>query len=152
MFFSALDGVPGIHILAPNIRDRIGVFSLCIDGLHHNLGVKILNDRYGIQVRGGCSCAGTYGHYLLNMDRDFSEQMIQKILACEPTEKPGWIRISLHPVMTNQEAAYIIDAVLDLSRNHEEWKNDYVFDVNTNQFTHKNEQAHNPLRNWFSIQ
>jgi selenocysteine lyase/cysteine desulfurase len=152
MFFSALDGVPGIHILAPNIRERIGVFSLCIDGLHHNLGVKILNDRYGIQVRGGCSCAGTYGHYLLNMDRDFSEQMIQKILACEPTEKPGWIRISLHPVMTNQEAAYIIDAVLELSRNHEQWKNDYVFDVNTNQFTHKNEQAHNPLRNWFSMQ
>ncbi|MDZ7846599.1 MAG: hypothetical protein U5L96_07440 [Owenweeksia sp.] len=48
-------------------RQRLGVISFYIDDLHYNVGVKMLNDRFGIQTRGGCSCAGTYGHYLLNV-------------------------------------------------------------------------------------
>lgn len=151
-FFEALEGENGITILASGIRERLGVFSICIAGLHHNLAVKMLNDRYGIQVRGGCSCAGTYGHYLLGMDKDFSEQIIQKILTGEPTEKPGWIRISLHPLMTDEEARYIIDALLEINRHYREWREDYHFEVESNQFFNRREERVLPVSRWFDFE
>lgn len=57
--------MPKIKILANNYRKRLGVISFTIDGIFFAKAVQILNDRFGIQSRGGCSCAGTYGHYLL---------------------------------------------------------------------------------------
>ncbi|MHB9013559.1 MAG: aminotransferase class V-fold PLP-dependent enzyme, partial [Ignavibacteriaceae bacterium] len=48
--------IPGLHILADNIEDRLGAISFYVDKIHYNLLVKILNDRFGIQMRGGCSC------------------------------------------------------------------------------------------------
>ena len=65
--FDGLDAIAGIEILAENIRDRIGVISFYHPEIHFNLFVKLLNDKYGIQTRGGCACAGTYGHYLLEV-------------------------------------------------------------------------------------
>ena len=59
--------IPNLHILAGDHKDRLGVISFYIDDLHYNVAVKLLNDKFGIQTRGGCSCAGTYGHYLLNV-------------------------------------------------------------------------------------
>jgi selenocysteine lyase/cysteine desulfurase len=64
--FFGLRKVPGLHILADNTEDRLGIISFYIDSIHYNLIVKLLSDRFGVQVRGGCVCAGTYGHYLLN--------------------------------------------------------------------------------------
>ena len=63
-----LRSVPKLHLLAGHIDDRLGIISFYVEDLHYNLVVKLLNDRFGIQVRGGCSCAGTYGHYLLHVD------------------------------------------------------------------------------------
>jgi selenocysteine lyase/cysteine desulfurase len=79
--FSGLLGIKGLHILADKIRDRLGVFSFYIDGIHHNLVTRILNDRFGIQVRGGCSCAGTYGHFLLDVDFNMSKEITDRIEA-----------------------------------------------------------------------
>jgi selenocysteine lyase/cysteine desulfurase len=98
-----LNSIPNLNVLANNIRERLGIISFYIDDLHYNLAVKILNDRYGIQVRGGCSCAGTYGHYLLGVDEDTSHKITNKINEGDLSEKPGWIRLSLHPTMTNEE-------------------------------------------------
>ena len=70
--WSRILAIPNLHVLAPQHRDRLGIVSFYIDGLHYNLGVRLLNDRYGIQVRGGCSCAGTYGHYLLRVSQELS--------------------------------------------------------------------------------
>lgn len=151
-FFEGLGHVPGIRILAPDIRKRVGAFSLCIEGLHHNLGVKMLNDRYGIQVRGGCSCAGTYGHYLLGMDKDSSDRILQKILTGDPTEKPGWIRVSLHPLMTDEEAQYIIEALLEVNEHHRRWRADYQFDVESNQFFHRQEERGESVSRWFDFE
>ncbi|MBX7153130.1 aminotransferase class V-fold PLP-dependent enzyme, partial [bacterium] len=53
--FKALRAIPGLHILADEHEHRLAVISFYIDGLHYNLGVKLLNDYFGIQVRGGCS-------------------------------------------------------------------------------------------------
>ena len=64
---SELRKIPSLHILADNIGHKLGAISFYVDGIHYNLIVKLLNDRFGVQVRGGCSCAGTYGHYLLHV-------------------------------------------------------------------------------------
>ncbi len=61
--FKAFREIKGVHILADNIEARLGVFSFYILNVHFNLVVKLMNDRFGIQVRGGCACAGTYGHF-----------------------------------------------------------------------------------------
>lgn len=62
-----IENIKGVHILANNVKHRLGAISFYIENIHYNLIVKLLSDRYGIQVRGGCACAGTYGHYLLNV-------------------------------------------------------------------------------------
>ncbi|MDX1429358.1 MAG: aminotransferase class V-fold PLP-dependent enzyme, partial [Rhodothermales bacterium] len=78
--FEGLRKVPGLVILADdNEEERIGVVSFYIEDVHYNLVVQLLNDRFGIQVRGGCSCAGTYGHYLLHVDWHRSHRITDKI-------------------------------------------------------------------------
>lgn len=72
--FEELRKIPSLHILAGNIEHRLGAISFYADNIHYNLIVKLLNDRFGIQVRGGCSCAGTYGHFLLNVSPDQSKK------------------------------------------------------------------------------
>ncbi|RYD89769.1 MAG: aminotransferase class V-fold PLP-dependent enzyme, partial [Sphingobacteriales bacterium] len=104
--FATLGDVPNLNILAPQHKNRLGVVSFYIDNLHYNLGVKLLNDRFGIQTRGGCSCAGTYGHYLLHVDQEQSNYLTDKISAGDLIQKPGWIRMSIHPTTTNAEIQY----------------------------------------------
>ena len=134
IIWPGLKRLPNLHILADNLPDRLGVISFYIDGLHYNLGVRLLNDRYGIQVRGGCSCAGTYGHYLLDVSYEKSRAITSKISLGDLSEKPGWIRLSIHPTMTNEEAHTLVKAITALSRHHEEWSKEYVYDLHVNDF------------------
>lgn len=144
--------IKNLHILADNERNRLGVISFYIEDLHYNLAVKLLNDRYGIQVRGGCSCAGTYGHYLLQVSYEKSKSITDKINYGDLSNKPGWIRLSLHPTMTNEEASIIVDAIQQLSINHKEWALDYNYHSPTNEFKHKedNEIENKLVSKWFS--
>ncbi len=134
--FRRLEKIKGLHILAANITDRLGIFSFYVDNIHHNLVTRVLNDRFGIQTRGGCSCAGTYGHYLLNVDFGMSKEITDRIDAGDLSLKPGWVRLSLHPTMTNEELDYILDAIKQVCENGDEWKKDYVYDNHTNEFNH----------------
>ncbi|MEZ4794151.1 MAG: aminotransferase class V-fold PLP-dependent enzyme [Flavobacteriaceae bacterium] len=127
-FFKTVKNHPGISILADEHEDRLGVISLNIEGLHHDLAVKILNDRFGIQTRGGCSCAGTYGHYLLQIDQLKSSEIMEKV-SCGFTElKPGWVRLSIHPTTTDAEMQYVCNALLALADHAKEWKKDYILE------------------------
>jgi len=119
--------IPNLHILAENQRDRIGVISFFVEDLHYNLAVKLLNDKYGVQVRGGCSCAGTYGHYLLEVSYEKSKSITEKITYGDNSNKPGWVRLSLHPTMTDDEAAYVCQAIEELCLHHKEWATDYIY-------------------------
>ena len=136
--FLNLGNIPNIKILAAQHHDRLGVISFYIDDLHFNLGVKLLNDKFGIQTRGGCSCAGTYGHFLLHVDQETSHQLTKEITLGDLIRKPGWIRMSIHPTTTNQEIEFVCESIKALAANHEDWSKDYNYDKNSNEYIHDN--------------
>lgn len=149
--FSRLEDIPNLKILAGQHRNRLGVISFYIDDLHYNLGVKILNDRFGIQTRGGCSCAGTYGHYLLHVDQETSRDLVCSITSGDLIRKPGWIRMSIHPTTTDEEIQFVCDSIIALAKNHREWSKEYQYDGKTNNFRHVNEPnvIEEKVKQWF---
>ena len=136
--FNELNPISNIKILAGQHQNRLGVISFFIDDLHFNLGVKLLNDKFGIQTRGGCSCAGTYGHFLLHVDQETSNKLVNEIAIGDLIKKPGWIRMSIHPTTTDEEIAFVCESIRDLAENHKNWALDYSYNKNTNEFVHKN--------------
>jgi len=139
IMWPGLTSIPGLHMLANNHRERLCIYSFFIEDLHYNLAVKMLNDRYGIQVRGGCSCAGTYGHYLLEVSYELSQTVTNEINMGILNNKPGWIRMSVHPTTTDEEAKYLVNAVREIAENHVEWAKDYEYDMKHNQFILSNQ-------------
>lgn len=135
--FDSLQNVSNIKILAGQHQERLGVISFFIDDLHFNLGVKLLNDRFGIQTRGGCSCAGTYGHFLLHVDQETSHKLVNEISLGDLIRKPGWIRMSIHPTTTSAEIEYVCNAIKSLAENHKEWAKEYQYNAETNEFLHQ---------------
>ncbi len=144
--------IPGLHILADNIEDRLGAISFYVDKIHYNLLVKILNDRFGIQMRGGCSCAGTYGHYLLHVSPDQSKHITEKINEGDLSEKPGWVRMSVHPTTTNEELEFIIESIKVTARNISLWEKDYRYCQQNNEFFHlsSNEEEKKIIKSWLN--
>ncbi len=151
ILFNGLGSVEGLHILAGNIRKRLGIISFNVDNIHYNLLVKILNDRFGIQSRGGCSCSGTYGHYLLKIDRDTSYKITTCIDSGDLSKKPGWVRLSIHPIMTDEEVHYIVDAVKQVIKNIKKWHEDYTYDPNLNEFRNKHFHVQTNINEWFKL-
>ena len=151
--FKGLDSIKGLNILADNVRDRLGVISFYVEGIHYNLLVRLLNDKYGIQTRGGCACAGTYGHFLLEVSLEQSEEITDKINHGDLSEKPGWVRWSLHPTMTDEEVDIMIEALNDIVLNISEYEKDYKYVNSTNTFWHKDEKDDKELLNkWFTLE
>lgn len=104
-----LDGlscIDRVRVLAADHRVRLGVVSFIVEGAHYDDVVRFLNDQYGIQSRGGCSCAGPYGHKLLGIDFERSVAIRAGL-----SSKPGWVRISIHPTTTDAEIDYILGAL-----------------------------------------
>lgn len=148
--FKELRKIENIKILADNVEHRLGILSFYIEPVHYNLVVRLLSDRFGIQVRGGCACAGTYGHYLLNVTYEQSKEITERINHGDLSSKPGWIRLSIHPTMTNADLYFVINAIDEISRNYKKWAEDYNYDKHTNEFTHKNStQTAIDYKYWF---
>ncbi len=116
------------------------------------MGVKLLNDKFGIQTRGGCSCAGTYGHYLLHVDQETSHDLVCQITSGDLIKKPGWIRMSIHPTTTSEEIQFVCESIKALAQNHKDWAKDYEYNSKTNEFVHKNakNQEQQMVKSWFS--
>ncbi|MGE5682294.1 MAG: aminotransferase class V-fold PLP-dependent enzyme [Bacillota bacterium] len=150
--FSILSKIPKVHILAQSEQERLGVISFYVEDIHYNLMVNLLNDRFGIQVRGGCSCAGTYGHYLLHVDPTRSHRITEKINNGDFSEKPGWVRLSLHQTMTDEELDFILSAIGETVEKAGEWSKDYTYSSKTNEFSNNNTggSLYSP-ENWFKI-
>ncbi|RPI06609.1 MAG: aminotransferase class V-fold PLP-dependent enzyme [Ignavibacteriae bacterium] len=145
--------IPGLKILADHIDERLGIISFYFDDIHYNLVVRILNDRFGIQVRGGCLCAGTYGHYLLHVDQPHSSAITERIDHGDLSTKPGWVRMSLHPTTTSDEAEFIMEALRALRNNIGKWEKDYRYNVHNNEFSHKRFKGHHQktVEQWFDL-
>jgi selenocysteine lyase/cysteine desulfurase len=145
--------IPGMKILADHVAHRLGIISFYFDNIHYNLIVKILNDRFGIQMRGGCLCAGTYGHYLLHVDQPHSDDITNRIDHGDLSTKPGWVRLSLHPTTTDDEVEFIVHALRSLQKNIGKWEKEYSYNVHNNEFSHKRIKESNlkTVRQWFEL-
>jgi len=139
--FRGLEAIPGLRILEPDLRERLGIVSFWVPGLHHNLAVRLLSDRFGVQARGGCSCAGTYGHILFDVDRQRSKAITETINRGDLSLKPGWVRVSLHPTMTEDEVDRLAGAVAAVVENHGRWAEDYLWDPATAEFFPRHRSA-----------
>ena len=112
---------PAITILGNLGADRLSIVSFVVRGpsgkyLHHNYVVALLNDLFGIQTRGGCSCAGPYGHRLLDIDLERSHLFEEQIATgCEGI-KPGWVRVNFNYFIDERVLDYVINAVLLVAR------------------------------------
>jgi hypothetical protein len=114
--------------------------------LHHNFVVALLNDLFGIQSRGGCSCAGPYGHRLLGIDLDRSREFDREIAhGCEGI-KPGWVRVNFNYFISEAVFSYIVEAVRLVARDGWRLLGDYRFDPATGLWRHRRGPAEPPLR------
>ena len=151
--FTRFSEMTNVTVLQGNVRKRLGIISFIVEGAHYNLIVKLLNDKFGIQTRGGCSCAGTYGHHLLQVDLTWSHKIWSAIRSGDLSSKPGWIRLSIHPTMTEQEIEFIMDAIESTAFNFREWMTDYHYDASSNEYVIKDGMARERhcVEDWFKF-
>ncbi len=146
--FSRWGTHPRIEIMGnQDPRRRIGIVSFNLRGsgdryLHPKFVTTLLNDLFGIQTRAGCSCAGPYGHRLLDIDDLVGQRYRYWITQGYSGIKPGWCRISLHYVMDDLEIDYILDAVEFVADHGERFLRLYDFDLCTGAWQHK----HDPIQ------
>jgi selenocysteine lyase/cysteine desulfurase len=140
---------PSIEILGSHSLPRLSIVSFVVRHagryLHHNLVVAILNDLFGIQSRGGCSCAGPYGHRLLGLDIETSREFERETaLGCEGI-KPGWVRVNFNYFISEAVFEYVLEAV-DLVAS-EGWRLApmYRFDPASGLWRHRGGTAEAPL-------
>jgi len=120
-----------VGIISFNIKDDSGNY------LHHKFSTALLNDLFGIQSRAGCSCAGPYGHRLLNIDHETSERYRGVVQEGYCGMKPGWCRVGLHWVMDDAEADYVIESVNFIAQHGYRFLGLYNFDLCTGTWSHK---------------
>ncbi|MEU4236112.1 aminotransferase class V-fold PLP-dependent enzyme [Actinoplanes sp. NPDC026619] len=131
---------PRIEILGDLHADRLPIVSFQIRAgaryLHHGFVVALLNDLFGIQLRGGCSCAGPYGHRLLGIDDAHSREFREEIAAGWEGIKPGWSRLNLGWFISDAVADYLAEAVALIATHGARMLPDYRFDPHTSLWSH----------------
>ncbi len=142
---------PAIEVLGNQRSERLSIVSFVVrrpNGryLHHNFVVAVLSDLFGIQSRGGCSCAGPYGHRLLGIDIERSHEFEHEIThGCEGI-KPGWTRVSFNYFISEAVFGYLVDAVDLVAREGWRLLPQYRFDPATGLWRHRNGPVEPPLR------
>jgi selenocysteine lyase/cysteine desulfurase len=141
---------PAIELLGNLGAERLSIVSFVVRSpsgryLHHNYVVALLNDLFGIQSRGGCSCAGPYGHRLLGIDLDRSHEFEREITGgCEGI-KPGWVRVNFNYFVSDEVADYIVEAVRMVAREGWRLLGDYRFDVAGGRWRHRDGLVEPPI-------
>ena len=134
-----------IAILGNKAAWRLSIVSFIVRHrkayLHHNFVVALLNDLFGIQSRGGCGCAGPYGHRLLGIDIDTSKEFEREIVrGCEGI-KPGWVRVNFNYFLSETQFQFILDAIHLIATDGWRLLPHYTFDPDTGEWRHR---GHNP--------
>ncbi|HKF84155.1 MAG TPA: aminotransferase class V-fold PLP-dependent enzyme [Candidatus Limnocylindrales bacterium] len=140
---------PSIEILGSHEAERLSIVSFVVRHggryLHHNFVVAVLNDLFGIQSRGGCSCAGPYGHRLLGIDLETSHEFEREIArGCEGI-KPGWVRVNFNYFISETVFSFILDAVDLVAREGWRLLPAYAFDPATGLWRHRAGHPEPPL-------
>lgn len=125
---------PRLLIMGNTTTRRLGVISLVFKDVHHNLAAALFNDLFGIQVRGGCMCAGPYGHMLLDIDEFQSQQIRDRLDEGHIGEKPGWVRISFSPTVSEEEFQMLLEAVKYIADNGREYEKRYSLNDETGEW------------------
>ena len=142
---------PCIEILGNLQAERLSIVSFVVRApsgryLHHNFVVALLNDLFGIQSRGGCSCAGPYGHRLLGIDLDRSREFDREIAhGCEGI-KPGWVRVNFNYFISEAVFSYVVEAVRLVAKDGWRLLGDYRFEPATGLWRHRRGPAEPALR------
>jgi selenocysteine lyase/cysteine desulfurase len=125
---------PNLEMLGNPESERLAVVSLVMRGVHHNLAAALLNDFFGIQVRGGCMCAGPYGHELLHIDQKVSLTIKRQLEEGHIGVKPGWVRICFSPVTSEGEFETLLEGVDFVSRHGRSFLDRYTLDDHTGEW------------------
>ena len=142
---------PAIEVLGNLTAERLSIVSFVLRRpggryVHHNLVVAVLNDLFGIQARGGCSCAGPYGHRLLGIDLARSHEFEREIAhGCEGI-KPGWVRVNFNYFISQAVFEYIVSAVILVADHGWKLLPQYRFEPATGRWRHKDGPVEPPLR------
>ncbi|WP_432947835.1 aminotransferase class V-fold PLP-dependent enzyme [Kribbella sp. CA-253562] len=142
---------PNLQILGNLDADRLSIVSFVVKApsgryLHHNFVVAVLNDLFGIQSRGGCSCAGPYGHTLLGIDLARSAEFAEEIVhGCEGI-KPGWVRVNFNYFISEAVFSYVVEAVRLVAREGWRLLGDYRFDPSNGLWRHHRGPVEPPMR------
>ena len=132
---------PDIRVLGNPDLDRLAIVSFVIAHgsrmLHPNFVVALLNDLFGIQARGGCSCAGPYGHRLLGIGAELSSRYRHEIALGHEGVKPGWVRLGFNYFTSGATFEYILGAVELIARDGWRLLPDYAFDPLTGLWQHR---------------
>ncbi len=131
--FGAWQNVPQLELLGLTDPDRLPIFSFRVRNgkggyVHQQLITRMLSDRFGIQARGGCACAGPYVHRLLSIDDQQSEALRQAILSGDELRKPGFIRLNFSVLLTDEKVQFILDSVAQLAADATDFEADYDVD------------------------
>lgn len=123
-----------IDLLGSLDETRLPIFSFRVRNgqgghVHQQLFTRLLSDRFGIQARGGCACAGPYVHRLLSIDEAASEQMRRDILEGREINKPGFVRLNFSVLLPQDKVRFILDSVLELARDADRFVENYEVDV-----------------------
>ncbi|HEX6946283.1 MAG TPA: aminotransferase class V-fold PLP-dependent enzyme [Acidimicrobiia bacterium] len=145
---------PNIRILGNPEAERLSIVSFLVRApshlgedryLHHNFVVALLNDLFGIQARGGCSCAGPYGHRLLGIDHETSARFEKEVLQGCNLIKPGWVRVNFNYFIPEEEFDYIVQAVHLVAEKGWRLLPLYTYDSATGEWSHRDGQPVPPL-------
>jgi selenocysteine lyase/cysteine desulfurase len=143
---------PNIEILGDREHERLSIVSFVVRNggryLHHNFVVALLNDLFGIQSRGGCLCAGPYGHRLLGIDIEKSREFEREIgRGCEGI-KPGWVRVNFNYFISETVFRFILDAVNMVAEDGWRLLDHYDFDPHTGLWQHARGRGESPMSLW----
>ncbi len=141
--------VPRLQILGNPDARRLSIVSFMVRHgtgfLHHNFVVALLNDLFGIQARGGCSCAGPYGHRLLGIDLTTSREFEHEIMRGSEGVKPGWVRVNFNYFVSETVFTFLLDAVAFVAEHGWRFLRHYTFAPRTGLWVHRDGRPVPPL-------
>ncbi|WP_378947565.1 aminotransferase class V-fold PLP-dependent enzyme [Mesorhizobium sp. ANAO-SY3R2] len=143
---AAWQGIERLELLGACEPQRLPIFSFRVRNgkgghVHQQLVTRMLSDRFGIQARGGCACAGPYVHRLLAIDAEQSQRMREAILSGHEMEKPGFTRLNFSVLLPDEKVQFILEAVATLAGDAVEHERHYDFDASRAIFFPRNVQA-----------